>query len=289
MEAYYQVVNNLPLWLRPALAEIPSQRASTIQEIRLRSGGPVLLVTEEAVLTVAPGLSLTQSQLEDVLFVLCGGSLYAHEAEIAQGFLLLAGGHRVGIGGKYIQMDNGQLVLQKVQSLNIRIARFDVGLLPAELTHILQTSFSALLIAGEPGSGKTTLLRNMVRFFSAKKTLCAVIDERGEIVPPGESGFSGCDCIQGLNKITAIEMALRTLAPRVLLVDELVSLEETKLLEVGAHTGANLVITMHASSLQELEQKVQVQYLLDRKILRYACVLSGRIAPGQVKEVRSYC
>ncbi len=289
MESYRQVVNYLPHWLRPMLDGLPTEQAASVQEIRLRSNGPILLVTTDSVLAVTPGFQLTQNQLEDILFVLCGGSIYAHEAEIAQGFIELTGGHRVGIGGKYVKVNSGQLVLQKVLSLNIRIARFDTGTLPPELIQILQTSFSALMIAGEPGSGKTTLLRSMVRFFSLQNTLCTVIDERSEIFPPGAYNSSGCDCIQGLNKITAIEMALRTLAPRVLLVDELVSLEETKLLEIGAHTGVNLVITMHASSLQELEQKVQVQYLLRKKILRHTCILSGRTAPGQIKEVQTYC
>ncbi len=289
MESYYHVVNTLPHWLQPTLLNLSPERAAAVQEIRIRSNAPIQLVTKETILTAAPGSFLTQHQLEDILFTLCGGSIYAHEAEIAQGFLVLTGGHRVGIGGKYIKTQSGQLVLQKVLSLNIRIARFDTGTLPPELIRILQTSFSALMIAGEPGSGKTTLLRNMVQFFSAQNTLCTVIDERSEIFPSGEYGLSGCDCVQGLNKITAIEMALRTLAPRVLLVDELVSLEETKLLEIGAHTGVNLVITMHASSLQELEQKIQVQYLLRKKILRHACILSGRTVPGQIKEVQTYC
>ncbi len=288
MEAYHQVVASLPLWLRPPLLKIPSQTAACVHEIRLRSGGAIVLVVNGSPTVTVENLILTQSQIEEILFVLCGGSLYAHETEIAQGYVLLPGGHRVGIGGKYVQDQTGNVVLQKVTSLNLRIARFQAGSLEPVLQNIVASPFSTLLIGGEPGSGKTTALRNIVTYFSQNKELCTVIDERGEIFPYGMYGQTGCDCIQGLNKITAIEMALRTLGPRVLLVDELVSMQETQLLEMGAHTGVNLIITMHASTLLELEQKQQVQYLLAHKILRYACILMGRASPGAVREVKQY-
>ena len=288
MEAYHEVVQVLPQWLQPCLERVPPRIQAAVQEIRLHEGGEVLLVTNASVQTIVGQSPLTQRQLEEVLFSLCGGSLYAHEAEIAQGFLHVTGGHRVGIGGRYTKLENGQTVLQQVSSLNIRIARFPAKGLPAELWNLLKTPFSGLVIAGEPGSGKTTLLRNLVIQLSRQRCLYTVIDERGEIFPGGAQTAVQCDCIQGLNKIDAIEMALRTLGPRLLLIDELVSLEETRLLERGAHSGVQLILTMHASSRQQLEQKVQIQYLLERKILQHACILAGREHPGQIQEVYSY-
>lgn len=288
MEAYRQVVAALPIWMQPDLLKISPELMAMVHEIRLHSGGPVVLVAQGANTITLKTTALTQNQMEEVLFVLCGGSLYAHEKEIAQGYILLQGGHRIGVGGRYVQDAAGNIVLQKVTSLNLRVARFGVGVLEPELQAILASPFRTLLIGGEPGSGKTTTLRNIVAYFSQKKELCTIIDERGEIFPSGQLGQTSCDCIQGLNKITAIEMALRTLGPRVLLIDELVSMQETKLLETGAHTGVNLVITMHASTLLELEQKPQVQYLREHRILRYACILMGREAPGKIREVKQY-
>lgn len=289
MKAYHQVVQKLPPRLQEALEAFCQSDGASVQEIRIRVNEPIQLVTDNQIITVPSPTALSQSQVEEVLFTLCGGALYAHEAELAQGFLQLDGGHRVGVGGKYVHLQTGQTVLQKALSLNIRIARFQTDSLPQELKSLLQKSFSVLVIAGEPGSGKTTLLRTMTSFLSAQQKICAVIDERGEIFPPGENMPTGCDYIQGLNKIQGIEMALRTLGPQILLVDELVSMEETRLLEVGAHSGVDLILTMHAATLQELEQKMQVQYLLERKLLRYACVLWGRKQPGQIREVKCYC
>lgn len=288
MKAYRQVVAALPVWLQPDLLKIPPETMAMVHEIRLRSGGPIILVSQGTNAIPLNAELLTQNQMEEILFVLCGGSIYAHEKEIAQGYVLLQGGHRVGVGGRYTQNAEGNIVLQKVTSLNLRIARFGVGTLEPRLQAILDAPFRTLLIGGEPGSGKTTTLRNIVAYFSQKKELCTIIDERGEIFPAGQFGQINCDCIQGLNKIAAIEMALRTLGPRVLLIDELVSMQETKLLETGAHTGVNLVITMHASTLLELEQKPQVQYLLEQHILRYACILMGREFPGKIREVKQY-
>ncbi|MDQ9826920.1 hypothetical protein RFZ44_26980, partial [Acinetobacter sp. 163] len=79
-------VNTLPHWLQPILLNLSPERAAAVQEIRIRSNAPIQLVTKETILTAAPEFLLTQHQLEDILFTLCGGSIYAHEAEIAQGF-----------------------------------------------------------------------------------------------------------------------------------------------------------------------------------------------------------
>ncbi len=289
MKAYHQVVQRLPPWMQESLNPLCLSIGSDVREIRIRVNEPIQLVTGKSLVTVPYPERISQEQLEEVLFTLCGSSLYAHEAELAQGFLQLEGGHRVGVGGKYIHLQTGQTVLQKVLSLNIRVARFQTGSLPLDLMRILQEHFSVLVIAGEPGSGKTTLLRSMTAFLPSCHKICAVIDERGEIFPAGEDLPAGCDYIQGLNKIQGIEMALRTLGPQILLVDELVSMEETRLLEAGVHAGVDLVLTMHASTLQEMEQKLQIQYLLERKLLYYACVLQGREHPGQIREVKCYC
>ena len=286
MKAYTQLVQLLPGWLQTELHRLPPGTGPTVQEIRLRAGCPVQLVCTGGGRQTLP-LCLTRTQLEAVLFTLCGGALYAHEQELARGYLALPGGHRAGVGGKFVRLETGETVLQTVQSLNLRVARFDTGQPPPALLRLVQGNFSVLLLAGEPGSGKTTLLRQLAGSFARAGRLCVVIDERGEILPEGQ--VSGCDVVQGLPKLPAMEMALRTLGPQVLLVDELVSLEEAALLGAGAHAGVNLVVTLHAASLAELEEKPQTACLRRQNLLHYACILQGRSQPGCIREVKCYC
>ena len=87
-----------------------------------------------------------------------------------------------------------------------------------------------MLLIGEPDSGKTTLLRSIAQALAAQdKTVC-VIDERREICPgatvPYEQKTMAVDEISGLPKAMAVQMALRTLSPQFILLDELGGTEE---------------------------------------------------------------
>ena len=288
MDAFHQVAARLPGWLRDRLGQLPPAVQNAVQELRLRTGQPVVYVTGGQARPDA-GPALTRPQLEEILFFLCGGSVYAHEDELAQGFLSLSGGHRAGVGGSYVRLADGKIVLQTVQSVNIRLACTDRLTLPPALCRLAGQDFSTLLIGGEPGSGKTTLLRALAVYFSARGLQCTVLDERGEIFPPQLAGAACCDCIRGLAKPAAIQMALRTLAPQVLLLDELVSMEEIGLLMAGAHAGVKLVFTIHAGSMAQLLQKPQVQQLQACGMLDAVCLLAGRSQPGCVREVKRCC
>lgn len=293
MDEYYHVVQALPVWLRENLLCIAPSYAKNVQEIRLREDCPVYLSVNGHQELWPESPLLTSRQIEEILLELCENSFHSYEDEIAQGFFTIPGGHRVGVGGRYAADASGRPFLQKVTSLNIRIARFSMCSLPAFLRDVIGTQFVGLLIAGEPSSGKTTLLRSLIPEFIQRKRLCVVIDERAELFSAQTCGSGcrealNCDRIEGLNKVTAIEMALRALGPQVLILDELASLQEAHQLERGIGSGVNIVITAHASSLKEAESKPQIQYLIRQGALRYACVLEGREHPGVLKEGKAY-
>ena len=254
MDEYYQAVRALPAWLASLLAQLPVQTAVRIQELRLRTGCAVTFTVQgrQCSASALPGcppklaaIRLNALQIEEIFHTLCNGSVHTHERELAEGYLTTAVGNRVGVAGQFVQREGQCIALQKVTSLNLRIARSCVIPLPPALDKLLEQHFTGLLVVGEPGSGKTTLLRTIARTLAERQRLVAVIDERGELFPP-EGPLPPLERIGGVDKARAVQMALRTLAPQVILLDELGSLEETMALEQGFFSGVDFIASIHA-------------------------------------------
>ena len=229
-------------------------------------------------------MRLNTLQIEEIFHTLCNGSVHTHERELAEGYLTTAVGNRVGVAGQFVQREGQCITLQKVTSLNLRIARSCVIPLPPALDKLLEQHFTGLLVVGEPGSGKTTLLRTIARTLAERQRLVAVIDERGELFPP-EQSLPPLERIGGVDKARAVQMALRTLAPQVILLDELGSLEETMALEQGFFSGVDFIASIHAPDAAQAQCRPQVQALLQRGMLRQLVILAGREAPGCIREV----
>ena len=260
MDEYYRAIQSLPSWLSRPLAELPIELAEQVHEIRLRVGCPVQMTISGALCTSArvPALRqivLTQLQMDEIFLTLCGGSVHTHQAEIAQGYVTLPNGCRAGLGGRFFLHPTQGAVLQQLHSVNLRIARWKWITLPEELRGLLEQRLTGVLLIGEPDSGKTTLLRSIAQALAAQdKTVC-VIDERREICPgatvPYEQKIMAVDEISGLPKAMAVQMALRTLSPQFILLDELGGTEEVRALEQGMFSGAAIIATLHASSWEE--------------------------------------
>lgn len=298
MDEYYQVVQTLPQWLARPLRQLPSEDAETVHELRLRLGCAPQFTVQGCSCTptqLAPELNalqtmqLTPLQMEEILFTLCGGSVHTHQTEIAQGYVTLENGCRAGLGGRFLQNPEQGTVLQELTSVNLRIAREKTVPLPQELTAALRGHFIGMLLVGEPGSGKTTLLRSIARELVRQQKILSVIDERRELFA-GNAPGEALDVLAGLPKGQAVQMALRTLSPQVILLDELGGLDEVTALEQGLFSGVDFVATLHAATPEEATieatMRPQVKYLMERGVVRVLVWLTGRQAPGCIGEVR---
>ncbi len=296
MDEFYTFANYLPPWLCAFVHEILPQTAKLVQEIRLRSGKNIVLMvggkTQKLSALCASkskfaDIILTQRQIKDVLFTLCDGSIHSFETELAQGFVTVHG-HRVGVAGKYIKDDENKLVLQRVTSLNIRIARAINVFLPEELKAIVQRPFKSLVVLGAPSSGKTTVLRHLASEISHSGRVVVAVDEREELFLHKGKNNSACDVILGVEKGKGVQMALRTLSPEVIVLDEIGELDELYAIKQGYFAGVDFVVSMHAKSFTEAEKKPQFEYMLKNDMLRHVCLLQGREHPGRILQVREY-
>ena len=104
-----------------------------------------------------PGcLRISKALLAECFHAVCGYSLHAVQHEVDQGFVTLAGGHRVGVCWRMAQLEGARWCVRDITSMNVRIARTVMCAVPPGLE---RPGPDGLLIAGAPGSGKTTLLR----------------------------------------------------------------------------------------------------------------------------------
>lgn len=205
-----------------------------IDEIRIRVGRPVILKMgcNEIVLKY----NINTEEILNILQCFCSNSIYTYQNQICSGFITIPGGHRVGIGGTAVIKDGKVTNITNLYSLNIRIAKEIPNCCAQVLQYILNTQLNSVfntLIVSPPGVGKTTMLRDIVKKISDgipeinfKGLTVSVIDERGEIaamhrgVPQNDIGIR-TDVLDNIPKTIGIRMAVRTLAPQVIVADEI--------------------------------------------------------------------
>ena len=241
---WQEFLNIIPPWLR---REMGIQEQQRLQELRLRVGAP-------------PELNYGQKSLwlnriisqEDVAFCVNSASQYSPWASetVAQGYLAAPGGHRVGLCGQGIVRQGVLTGLRDISSVCIRVARDFPG--AAEGIH----DTGSILILGAPGWGKTTLLRDLIRKRAGRECVC-VVDERGELFPEALPRGKRMDVMRGVPKQEGMEMALRTMGPDCIAVDEITSQEDCSAILHANRCGVSLLATAHAGSLEDyLSRKV---------------------------------
>ena len=171
---------------------------------------------------------LDAEQVSATLGALCDGSVYAYDSSLAEGYLT-AFGFRVGVGGRAVTEGGRVTGLASPTSLCIRIPHrvLGAGSEAARLFYALGGRHG-ILVYSPPGVGKTTLLSDLARTLSqgARAVRVALIDTRGELYDPTSPSACQIDVLRGYPLGKGMEIATRTLAPEVILCDEIGSAED---------------------------------------------------------------
>lgn len=277
-----------------------------LQEIRLRTGAPLLVLCQDQEYFLTPdgertdawekGYPVSATDIRDTMDYIGSFSLYAYEDELRQGFLTVEGGHRVGIAGKTVTEGEKVRGISHISCINVRIAHEKKGCADGVMPYLREEGkFLHTLIVSAPGCGKTTMLRDIIRQLSDGDgshpgLTVGVVDERSEIagcylgVAQNDVGIR-TDVLDCCPKAEGMMMLIRAMSPDVVAVDEIGTGEDIRAIEAVVNCGCKLLATVHGNSMEDMKQKPLLNRLVEAHVFERYIVLDARPKAGSVQAI----
>lgn len=260
-----KILKYFPIKLENILKQEIGEKYNILEEIRIRVGKPIVLKFNNYEKIVR--YQVNRDEILNILQSVCENSIYSYQKQIAEGFVTINGGHRVGISGSCVIENEKVININYINSLNFRISRQILGCSNNILKHILnleENSVYNTLIVSPPGAGKTTLLRDIVRQVSSgirslkfKGIDVGIVDERSEIaslykgVPQNDIGIKS-DVIENVSKSIGIRMLVRSIAPKVIVADEIGGFEDIDVINYAMCSGCKGIFSAHGSNFDDI-------------------------------------
>lgn len=292
-----EVLEYFPEKLEMQLYDEIKDKLDSLEEIRLRVERPIVLKFRDTDKVIK--YNVTTEDILSTLQILCENSIYSYQNQIAEGFITVKGGHRIGISGS-CAIENGKVInIRYIYSLNFRIARQVIGSSNLVLKHILNLENNSIyntLIISAPGTGKTTILRDIIRQLSTGikeiKFLAinvGVVDERGEIaamykgIPQNDIGIK-TDIIENVSKSIGIKMLIRSMAPKVIVADEIGKKEDIEAIHYAVCSGCRGIFTAHGSNFADVSLNPVIHGLIETHTIERLIFLDEK-EKGKVREL----
>ncbi len=287
MDEWERGIGVLPPDVQVRLQQVPETVKHTVQEIRFRTGCPVLL-TGSGMCRRVDERVFCAPDMARLFTHLCAHSVYSHQEELRHGYIATANGCRAGIAGQAV-VDKGRVLsVRGITSICLRLAREHRGCASPLLPYIRRPDrLCGVLICGGPAGGKTTLLRDLIRLLSEDTYApcqLAVVDERGELTATF-SESRPFDVLFGYTKAQGMEQALRTLSPQGIVFDELGDEEDVRAVMHCLHSGVAAIGSVHADGVEGVRRRPALLPLLQNGGVDYLVIMHGRNEPGKIERI----
>lgn len=286
-----EILQVLPERIRH-LTERAAPDFDILQEIRIRSGKPLVLIIQgQKIVPNQNGQTVSRREFRETLEYISNYSLYAFEDEIRKGYLTIPGGHRVGLAGKAVVEGGDVKTIRNISFLNLRVSHEVKGCADPVLPYLYSRGgFLSTLIVSAPGGGKTTLLRDLVRQLSSGGRMgrgknVSIVDERSEIagcymgVPQRDVGIC-TDVLDACPKEEGMYMMIRSMAPEILAVDEVGTEGDYRALQYAVTSGCALLATVHGDSMEDLWEKPLMNKMVSERMFSRIVLLRQREIEG---------
>jgi len=262
-----------------------------LEEVRIRVNKPVYIF-ESGIEKKIPYTS-TLEDLKVIFTRMSNFSAYAFEENIRCGYITLKGGNRVGICGRCV-VENGKIrTIKDISSINIRFAKEALGCSDDVMEHILEDKVvNNTIIISPPKCGKTTMLRDIAKnisngFKDGLGRNVSLIDERNEIascymgIPQLDVGIR-TDVLESCPKAQGIVMAVRSMAPEVIICDEIGSEEDLSSIIFAMNSGVKIITSIHGENLEDFYDKYIYKKSKEHSIFKKAIILKNSVKKGVV-------
>ncbi len=218
------------------------------EELRLRVGGSCSVVIGGRSIPLCAALS--RAEADELVYSLCHGSVYAYRDTITNGYIPMSDGCRVGVCGSAKYEDGRMVGVAEISSL---VFRFPTGScdFTEELYSVWSKCHGGLLVVSPPRGGKTTALRALVGLAGGRdRRQVVAVDERLELCGDDYSGAL-VDILRGYDRKRGVELALRTMSPEIIAVDEIGNDGDSDALLAALGAGVGVIATAHGATVKD--------------------------------------